>query len=45
MLKEEQAICYIHDIYYAGFCECPICKEQKENYNEYLEKNEDKEKI
>jgi len=32
--KEEQAICYIHGIYYVGYCECPICKAQKEAIKE-----------
>lgn len=31
--KEETAICNIHGKFYAGYCECPICKALKKEDN------------
>ena len=39
MEKNETAICKIHGLYYSGWCECPICKEQiirEHGTNDYI---------
>lgn len=34
MKKNETAICAIHGIFYSGWCECPFCKEIKDDLKE-----------